>query len=66
MKILETEIEEFLSDKSNKLCIIKFLPFEYFIIDYLKTIIENKEEELYDKPNIKENIYFFNEFIKRA
>ena len=56
--ILETEIEEFLSDKSNKLCIIKFLPFEYFIIDYLKTIIENKEEEFYDRPENKQNKIF--------
>ena len=56
--ILETEIEEFLSDKRNKLCIIKFLPFEYFIIDYLKAIIENKEEEFCDKSNKKENKIF--------
>ena len=55
---LETEIEEFLSNKNTKICILKFLPYEYFIIDYLKTVIENKEIEFNIKPEESKNKIF--------
>ena len=42
---LETEIEDFLENKNLKILILKLLPFECSTIDYLKTIIENKEKE---------------------
>ena len=61
---LENEIEEFLSNKNKKMCIIKFLPYEYFIIDYLKTIIENKEIELDIKPN-QDKIFIFLVHLER-
>ena len=55
---LENEIEDFLSKEKYGLCIIKFLPFEYFIIDYLKNVVENKEIEFEDKCIIRKNKKF--------
>ena len=48
---LEYEIEEFLENNDLKIFILKLIP-EYSVIDYLKTIIENKETE-YKKKNRK-------------
>ena len=42
---LETEIDEFFDNNNFKVYIIRLLPYEYTTIDYLKTIIENKERE---------------------
>ena len=54
---LETEIEEFLDNNELKIFILKIFP-EYSIIDYLKTIIENKEAEYKIKKQIKINKIF--------
>ena len=54
---LETEIEEFLDNNELKIFILKIFP-EYSIIDYLKTIIENKETEYKIKKQIKINKIF--------
>ena len=55
---LETEIEQFLENENLKIFIIKLLPFEYATIDYLKTIIENKEREYKNKNNKNINKLF--------
>ena len=55
---LENEIEDFLENKNLKIFILKLLPFECSTIDYLKTIIENKEAEYKSKNLEKLNKLF--------
>ena len=63
---LESEIEAFLDNKDLKILIIKILP-EYSIIDYLKTIIENKETEYKIKKQQKINkLFIFLVHIERV
>ena len=52
---LESEIEHFLYENYYKICFIKLSTYEYSTIDYLKTIIENKEEDFKIK-----NKYIYN------
>ena len=63
---LEREIEDFLENNDLKIFILKLLP-EYSVIDYLKTIIENKEKEYKIKKqlNIKK-LFIFLVHIKRV
>ena len=55
---LETEIDKFLDNKNLKMLIIKLLPFESYTIDYLKSIIENKEMQYKNKVQEKINKLF--------
>ena len=55
---LETEIDDFLENKNYYIFIIKLQPFECYTIDYLKTIIENKETEYENKIQEKINKLF--------
>ena len=63
---LETEIEDFLDNNNLKIFILKLLPFEYATIDYLKTIIENKENEYKNKNNkILNKLFIFLVHLER-
>jgi len=63
---LELEIEKFLDNNDFKILILKIMP-EYSIIDYLKTIIENKEKEYKIKKQQKLNkLFIFLVHIERV
>ena len=63
---LESEIEDFLDNNDLKILILKIMP-EYSIIDYLKTIIENKETEYKIKKQQKINkLFIFLVHIERV
>ena len=55
---LETEIDKFLENKNLKIFILNLLPSESYTIDYLKTIIENKETEYKNKTQEELNKLF--------
>ena len=65
---LEVEIEEFLDNNNLKICFIKLLPYEYSNIDYIKTIIENKEKEYKNKQqnNIINKLFIFLVHLERV
>ena len=46
---LEGQLDDFLNEKNNKICIVKLLPYEGNIMNYLKYLIEDKEKEYENK-----------------
>ena len=63
---LETEVEEFLENNEYKILIFNLLPFESQKIDYLKTIIENKETEYKNKvPKDSNKLFIFLNHVER-
>ena len=57
-KQLEKIIEEFLNEDNHKICIIKILPYESYLMEYLQYFIENKEKEYSNKSNGKKAFIF--------
>ena len=55
---LEKELDSFFSEKNYKICLIKFMPYEGTLMNYLKNFIENKEKNLDDKNNSKKVFIF--------
>lgn len=50
---LETEVDNFFNEKNYKICIVKLMPYEGSLMNYLKYFIENKEKDLGDKNDSK-------------
>lgn len=57
-KQLEKLIEEFLNEENHKIYIIKVLPYEASLMEYLQYFIENKEKEYFNKSSNKKAFIF--------
>ena len=58
----ERHLEEFYNGNNLKICIIKFMPHESDFMEYIKSFIENKENEVYKK---KEKVFIFIVYMSR-
>ena len=47
---LERQLDDFFNDDNSKICIVKLLPYEGKLMNYLKYFIENKEKDYENKP----------------
>jgi len=54
---LEREIDFFLNEKKYKICIIRLMPYEGNLMNYLKYFIENKEKNLVE--NNSQKVFIF-------
>ena len=62
---LETEVDNFFNEKNYKICIVKFMPYEGSLMNYLKYFIENKEKDLGDKNDSKK-VFIFIVYMTRV
>ena len=47
-----------MNEDNHKICIIKILPYEAYLMEYLQYFIENKEKEYSNKNNFKKAFIF--------
>ena len=47
---LEKHLDDFFSEDKKKICVIKFLPYNGSLMNYVKYFIENKEKEYENNP----------------
>ena len=62
---LERELDTFFNEKNYKICLIKLMPYEGSLMNYLKYFIENKEKDLDDKNNSKK-VFIFIVYMTRV
>ena len=62
---LERELDYFFNEKNYKICLIKLMPYEGSLMNYLKYFIENKEKDLDDKNNSKK-VFIFIVYMTRV
>ena len=48
---LERQIDNFFNDDKSKICLVKFLPYEGSLMNYVKYLIQNKEKDYGLKQN---------------
>ena len=48
---LERQIDNFFNDDKSKICLVKFLPYEGSLMNYVKYLIQNKEKDYGLKKN---------------
>ena len=59
---LEKQLDDFLNDNKKKVCVIKFLPYNGCLMNYMKYFIENKEKESESDPK---KVFIFIVYIVR-
>lgn len=47
-----------MNEENHKICIIKIIPYEANLMEYLQYFIENKEKEYSNKSNVKKTFIF--------
>ena len=62
---LEKELDSFFNEDNYKICLLKLMPYEGILMNYLKYFIENKEKNLDDENNSKK-IFIFIFCMKRV
>ena len=62
---LERELDIFFYEKNYKICLIKLLPYEGKLINYLKYFIDNKEKDFYDE-NKSKKVFIFIFYMTRV
>ena len=62
---LEKELDTFFNDDNYKICLIKLMPYEGVLMNYLKYFIERKEKNLDEKNNSKK-VFIFVVYMKRV